>query len=409
MRDRLDRYAEVVLDAGLEFRGGQILAIDALAAHAPLVHALTEHAYRRGAGYVDVWYFEPEAKASRVRHAERRSLVWTPPWLDRRYEDLAAAGGALISIRGDPDPGLLSGLDGDRAGLDRMPALASRIKAQIDTRVAWTVVCYPTAEWARLVFGEPDVERLWRDIEHFMRLDRPDPVAAWRDRMAELRRHADRLSRLDLDSLHFAGPGTDLTIGLIPGALWLTSEQTGRTGQLNIVNLPTEEVYTTPDRTRAEGVVTSTRPLELGGVVVEDLRLTFAAGRIVEVRASRGADAVRSQLAVDDGALSLGEVALVDRSSPIGRTGRTYLESLLDENATCHLAWGTGIPNVIPGWLERTSGQLRDLGVNQAPLHTDFMVGGPDVTVTARRRDGTEVDILHGETWQPDGAGEGRR
>ncbi|WP_043632382.1 aminopeptidase [Nonomuraea candida] len=403
MTDRLDAYAEVILDAGLQFENGQILGIDALPEHAPLAHALAEHAYRRGARYVDVWYFEPHAKASRVRHAERESLAWTPPWLDRRYENLAAAGGALISVRGDPRPALLSGLDGARAGLDRMPALASRIRAQIDARLAWTIVCYPTAEWARLVYGEPDVEALWRDLERFLRLDRPDPVAAWRERMAELRRHADRLTGLGLDALRFAGPGTDLTIGLIPGARWLTSEQAARTGQHTIVNLPTEEVYTTPDRTRAEGVVTSTRPLALDGVVVEDLRLTFAGGRIVDVAASRGAEAVRAQLAADEGAPSLGEVALVDNSSPIGRSGRTYLTTLLDENAACHLAWGAGIPNVLPGWLDSTSEQLRDRGVNQAVLHTDFMVGGPEVTVTGRLGDGTWIDVLRGEAWQTRG------
>ena len=400
MSGRLDRYAAVVLDVGLGFRAGQDLAIDALPGHEPLARALAEQAYRRGGRYVDVWYFDPWVKASRIRHAGRESLARTPPWLDRRYEDLVSGGGAFVRIAGDPAPELLGGLDGYRAGLDRMPVVASRLRMQVHSLIPWTVVCCPTPAWARLVFGEPDVDRLWRDIETFMRLDHPDPAAAWHAHLSQLRGRAGQLTALQLRSVRFRGPDTDLRLGLIPGARWEISGYTAAAGQANVVNLPTEEVYTTPDWRRAEGVVRATRPLSLGGVVVEGLRFALEAGRIVDVQARSGGDVVRGLLASDQRACHLGEIALVDGSSPIGQTGLTYFDTLLDENATCHLAFGAGIPQVIPNQATRSAAELDALGINQAAVHIDFMVGGPEVIVTGEHADGSNVDLLRDETWQ---------
>lgn len=400
MTGRLECYAAVILDVGLGFRAGQDLAIDALPGHEPLARALAEQAYHRGGRYVDVWYFDPWLKASRIRHAGRESLAWTPPWLDRRYEDLASRGGAFVRIAGDPAPELLAGLDGHHVGLDRMPAVASRLRMQVNSLVPWTVVCCPTPAWARLVFGEPDVERLWRDIETFMRLDHPDPAAAWQAHLSQLRARAGQLTALQLRSVRFAGPGTDLHLGLIPGARWEISGHTAAAGPANVVNLPTEEVYTTPDWRHAEGEIRATRPLALGGIVAEDLRFTLEAGRIVDVQARSGGDVVRGLLASDRRACHLGEVALVDRSSPIGQTGLTYFDTLLDENATCHLAFGAGIPQVIPSHAASSTAELDALGINQAAVHIDFMVGGPEVTVTGERADGSSVGLLRDETWQ---------
>ncbi|WP_163507131.1 aminopeptidase [Fodinicola acaciae] len=401
MTDRLDRYAAAVLDVGLGLRPGQRLAVNAHIEHAPLARALADGAYRRGAHYVDIWYWDPYAKRSRIRHAPEETLAWTPPWLDHRYEQLAADGGALAIIAGDPEPDLLTGLDGRRAGLDRMPALASRFRVQQLAEVSWTIACYPTPAWAKAVFGTRDTERLWTYLERFLRLDQPDPVTALRQRLDTLRTRAKQLTALRLDAIHYRGDGTDLTVGLIPGAHWEISELTGPTGEPNVVNLPTEEVYTTPDRRRADGHITCTRPLALHGTIVRDLRLTLTDGVITDVSASTGADVVRAELAVDDGARRLGELALVDASSPIGQSGVTFLETLLDENATCHLAWGAGIPSVLPGWRDLTSEQRQDRGVNLSRTHIDFMVGGPDLTVTGIHHDGSTTELLRGEQWQP--------
>jgi len=397
---RLQAYGDLILRVGVNLAPGQVLAIRAQLEHAPLARALARGAYQAGARYVDLWYWDPHAKAARVRYAPEESLRWTPPWLDSRFTYLEQEQGAFISIRGDAEVDLLDALDPARAGLDQMPNLAAQYRAQTGGLVNWTVVGYPTAGWARTVFGAPDAERLWRLFAAFLRLDQPDPVAAWQRQMRRLQGRAAQLTAARFDALHFRGPGTDLTIGLLPRSRWEACALTTRWGRAFVACLPTEEVYTTPDPARVEGMVSATRPLAFAGSVIRDLRLRFAAGRVVEVHASSGAEVVRQQQATDAGAARLGEVALVDGSSPIGQTGLTFYETLLDENATCHLAWGDGIPTGVEGGDRMTPDELRAAGVNPSSVHTDFMVGGPQVEVVGITGGGTRVPILTANQWR---------
>lgn len=393
-------YTNVVLDIGAPVRGDDLVVINAEIDHAPLARALAEGAYARGARYVDIWYFDPHAKRSRIRHADPTTLPEVPSWLDHRNQELGDRHGVLINIRGEAEPDLLSDVDPARAGLDRMPNLASRYRLQSNDLVCWTIVAYPSRAWSRQVFGEQDVSRLWQHLKHFLRLDQPDPVAAWRARLDQLGARADQLNELNFDAVHFAGPGTDLTIGLIPEARWGVVGYQAADGRFFVPNLPSEEVYTAPDHRRVEGTVRSTRPLSLVGTVIRDLELTFSGGRVSQVRASTGADVVRGHQATDHGAAQLGEVALVDESSPIGQSGVTFMETLLDENATCHLAWGCGINQAIPGALQLSPKELDAKGLNVSAVHTDFMVGGPEVMVTGIRHDGSRMVILSDDQWQ---------
>jgi aminopeptidase len=397
--DLLDRYAELIVGFGANVQPDQVVAIEAALDAAPLVRRLTRLAYERGARYVDVVYFDPLVKKIRVESAPEESLAWVPPWLGRRMLDLGDLDAARIVLSPFIPPGFLEGTDPGRAGRDRLPTVRELFKVVDDRSVAWTVSPFPTEDWARVVYPElaPEeaVEALWRDVEHVCRLDEPDPVDAWRRRIDEIWQAASRLDELDLDALRFVGPGTDLTVGLLPSSRFAKDggTSTTRTGVHHVPNLPTEELFTTPDPERTEGVVTSTKPLDVGGSVVSGLRIRFEAGRAVEIEADANADTLRQRCAIDVGAARLGEVALVDGKSRIGRLGRTFFNTLLDENAASHVALGDAYSTPIadPDDLPR---------INESQIHIDFMIGSNEVAVSGVTHGGDEVPLLVDGAWQ---------
>ena len=390
-KDRLRRYAELAVRVGANVEEGQNVFINAQIEHAPLARALTRAAYAAGARYVDVSYRDQHIRKAMIELGPDEALTHTPDWMKERAE--ALAGAASIWTTGDPEPELMSDLDGERVGKAQMKELTEIGRRHMVERVTnWSGVAFPNDGWAREVFGEPDVERLWEAVAFCTRLDEDDPVAAWRQHMERLESRAAQLNELGFDAIRYRGPGTDFTIGLLPNARWMSALFRTATGREYVPNMPTEEIFTTPDRRRAEGTISSSLPLALLGEMVKGLKLTVRDGRIVEVEAEQGVEVVRSQIASDDGAARFGEIALVDGTSRVGRTGITFFDTLYDENATCHIAYGFGIPEVFDG----DPGD----GMNVSTVHTDFMIGRRELEVDGLTKDGSAVPILRDETWQ---------
>ena len=391
MSDRLEHYAELAVRVGANVQPGQEVFVQGLVEHAELVRALTRQSYRAGASFVNVAYQDQHIRRAMIEFGPDEALTYTPEWLKTTAR--WTAGNAQLGTTGNPEPELLADLDGERVGR-AVPLEAVEIYRGLHRKssINWCGVGAVTEGWAQQVLGEPDVERLWEKIAFCMRLDEPDPVAAWREHLDRLDARAGALTALQPDAIRYRGPGTDLTVGLLPTARWGSARFRTASGIEYVANMPTEEIFTTPDPSRAEGTIRSSMPLSLGGQLIRGLEFSFEDGRIVHVDAETGADVVRGHLANIENADRLGELALVTKESRVGQTGTLFYSTLFDENATCHIAYGFGVPNAFDG--------EPDERMNSSKIHVDFMVGGPELAVDAVLADGTELPLIRDEEWQ---------
>jgi aminopeptidase len=397
--ERLERYARLTVQVGLNLQPGQTLGINALIEHAPLVRAITREAYTAGARYVDVLYTDQHVRRAHIAGAADDQLGYSPPWLVQRLREFGETGGALVAITGNPEPELFADLDGERVGKARMRELAEESLKLTDGLCNWTIVAYPNEGWAETVFGEPDVERLWKAVGSAVRLDEADPVAAWREHIARLQTRADSLNERRFDHLRYRGPGTDLTIGLHPTSVWQAALDESR-GIEHVANMPTEEVFTTPDARRTEGTVRATLPLQIQGNIIRGLEVRFEGGRAVELHAESGEEVMRTHAATDDGSARLGEVALVDGHSRVGQTGLVFYDTLFDENASSHIALGASIVQAVPEASELSPDERHERGVNHSSIHTDFMIGSNELEIDGVTKDGEAVPLLRNGDWQ---------
>jgi aminopeptidase len=393
----LERFADLVVGFGANVQPDQIVTIGCEPGKERMVRALAASAYRHEAKFVDVGWFDPHIKRARVQYARPETLDFVPSWYGERVLALGDQRAARIALSGPSAPGLLSDLDPTLVGKDHLSAVKEGMKVVNERTTNWTIAPCPTPVWAGLVFPDLEpaeaLERLERELMHVLRLDGDDPIAAWRARADVLVGTAERLTDRRFDALHYEGPGTDLTIGLLPSSGWQAARFHTVDGIEHMPNLPTEEVFTTPDPERTEGTVTSTKPLVLiDGTVVRDLVVRFEGGRVAGLQASEGGETLETIVGSDEGAARLGECALVDREGRIGELGTIFYDTLLDENAASHIALGQGFPFVLDD-------EDRER-CNESEIHIDFMIGSDELTVTGVTSSGERVPVLVGGRWQ---------
>ena len=396
MADRLERLADLAVH-GANVQPGQVLMVTGEIGNEDVARAVAAAGYRRGAKFVDVDYFDPYVKRARIENADPGSLDFVPRWYGTRMVDHAEDEGARVTLATLTAPNLMDDLDKTLVGRDMLPRVKELTKIVGDRSTNWCIVPAPHRAWATIVYPDLDedaaYERLWDELEHVLRLDDGDAANAWDERMAVLRDAAERLTARSFDAIELRGPGTELSIGMLPTHRWWAADFTRADGLRHLPNLPTEEVFTTPDPLRTNGHVTSTKPLALrDGTIVRGLRVRFENGVAVEIDAAENGDTLKSLLDIDEGARRLGELALVDRQGRIGPLGTVFYNTLLDENAASHIALGGGFPFLVQG---------DDLArVNVSKQHIDFMIGSPEMEVDGVTADGERVPVLRRGDWQ---------
>ncbi len=402
---KLDKLAEVAVKVGLQLKANQDLVITAPIAALPLVREITKHAYMAGAGLVSTFYSDEETTLARYRHAPDASFDKAASWL---YDGMAKAyegGAARLAISGD-NPMMLANEDPQkvaRANKANSIAYKPALEKISNFDINWHICSYPNPSWARQVFPdlpeEEAVHKLAEAIFSASRINTPDPIAAWAEHNANLKKRSSWLNGERFAALHFTGPGTDLTVGLADGHEWHGGASTAKNGITCNPNIPTEEVFTTPHALKVEGTVSSTKPLSHQGTLIDNIQVRFEAGRIVEAKASKGESVLNKVLDTDEGARRLGEVALVPHSSPISASGILFYNTLFDENASCHIALGQCYSKCFLNGASLTPDQIKAQGGNSSLIHIDWMIGSNQVDIDGIRADGAKVPVMRKGEW----------
>lgn len=402
---QLDQLAQVAVHVGLGLREGQELIVTAPIEAAPLARKIAEHAYRAGSPLVTVLYDDDAATLLRYQHAPVSAFDQTQKWL---FDGMAAAfqsGAARLHIAGN-DPNLLRGQNPESvARANRARSLAYRPVMELITthHINWTIVAYPHPAWARTVFPElteqEAVQKLWEAIWKASRLDTPDPVATWQAHNQNLSERVAYLNQKRYSALHFKGPGTDLLVGLADDHVWAGGAVQAKNGVVCNPNIPTEEVFTAPHKDRIEGYVRSTKPLSYQGSLLEEIEVRFEKGRVVEAKARSGGEVLERILQTDEGARSLGEVALVPHSSPIAQSGILFYNTLFDENAASHIALGQAYSECVQGGSQLSPQELAAKGANSSLIHIDWMIGSSEVDVDGISPSGQSEPLMRGGEW----------
>ncbi|WP_417006671.1 aminopeptidase [Aquibacillus salsiterrae] len=402
----LEKYAQLAIKTGVNLQKGQGLILNTPVEAAEFARLVVKEAYAAGAKNVHVEWNDGTMTYQKMKHAAMDVLENFPEWRVQGLEDMVKDGYSLLTIYGE-DPDLLKGVEQERISAVNKASAAALSEYRdyiMNDKITWSIVGYPVKAWAEKVFpdllGEEAKEKLWQEIFRICRVDQENPVEAWKQHNETLRQARNYLNKKQYKSLIYQAEGTDLTIDLVEGHIWHGGSTTSVAGTEFNPNMPTEEVFTMPDKYGVNGTVTSTKPLSYGGNLIENFTLTFKDGKVVDFSAEKGAEALQNMLDTDeDGARRLGEVALVPHQSPISQSNIIFFNTLFDENASCHLALGKAYPTNIANGPEMNKTEMDKHGVNDSLIHEDFMIGSAMLTIDGITKDGKKEEIFRDGNW----------
>ncbi|PQE38324.1 aminopeptidase [Enterococcus faecalis] len=404
--ENLKKYARLIAETGVNVQDNHTVVLQISVDQAPLARLITEEAYRLGAAEVIVQWSDETIQREFLAHAATDRIENVPQYKIDQTDDWIAKGASRISVVSS-NPDALAGVDAQRVATFQAAngkAFVNLRKATQANKVSWTVVAAASEGWAAKVFpelatSEEQVDALWNEIFKTTRIYEENPVIAWDIHDKKLQEKAVELNEQQFTALHYTAPGTDLTIGLPKNHLWEGAGSYNARGEEFMANMPTEEVFTAPDSRRVDGYVSSTKPLSYAGTIISGMKFTFKDGKVVDFSAEQGEEALKNLLAIDEGAKHLGEVALVPDPSPISQSGLIFYNTLFDENASNHLAFGSAYAFNLQGGTEMSEEELAEAGLNRSQTHVDFMVGSDKMNIDGIKEDGTIVPVFRNGDW----------
>lgn len=402
----LEKYARLLIEKGVNIQKGHTLLLQIEVRQSKFAQLLTRLAYEYGAAEVVVDYYDDQITRQKLLHADEERVTTIADYIVTKSDYFLEKKASRLFVRSS-DPNAFAGVDGNRlAAFQRATAIAldrQRAATQAN-KVSWNLVAAASPEWAAMVFPDLDTEEeqidaLWDAIFKMNRIYDADPIKSWDKHEALLTEKAELLNKYQFDALHYVAPGTDLTLGMPKNHIWQAAGSYNAQGEKFIANMPTEEVFSAPDFRRADGYVSSTKPLSYAGVVIENMTFTFKDGQITKVTAEKGEETIKKLVEESDGARSLGEVALVPHKTPISLSGLTFFNTLFDENASNHLAIGQAYAFSVEGGTEMTAEELKASGLNRSSAHVDFMIGSDQMDIDGITADGQVIPIFRGGEW----------
>ncbi|BBE30244.1 aminopeptidase [Tepiditoga spiralis] len=400
-KELLEKYAELSVRTAINIQKDQTLVVNAPIVAVDFVREVVKKAYENGAKNVHIEWHDEEITYTKYKMAPDEAFNEFPMWKAKGFEEFAKQNAAFLSISAS-NPDLLKDVDPQKIANANKAAAKAMNKFREYTqkgKVSWAVVSVPTKEWSKKVFGTTDEEKLWKKIFEVTRVNTEDPVSEWKKHIGTLKNKIAMMNSKNYKFLHYKAPGTDLKIELPEDHVWVGGGLTTEKGVYFIPNMPTEEIFTLPLKTGINGTVTSTKPLNYGGNLIEKFTLTFKDGKIIDFSAKNGYETLKKLIETDEGSHYIGEVALVPQNSPISNSNIIFYNTLFDENASCHLAIGAAYPLCLKNGPNMTRKELEEKGANTSMTHVDFMIGSDSMNIDGITKDGKIEPIFRNGNW----------